>query len=91
MSNAKVDWLTFRRFRGTLFSMGEKGRQVGFRFDEDLVERIDAYAQKMAREMPGLTFTRADAVRVLLEKALADAGLPALKTSLDQPQRTRSQ
>lgn len=54
--------------------MAEKGRQVGFRFDEDLVRRIDAYAEQMAREMPGLKFTRADAVRVLLEKALADEG-----------------
>jgi hypothetical protein len=53
--------------------MGEdEGKtRVTFRWDPDLVERIDAYAQRVREDMPGLTFTRTEAVRVLLEKALA--------------------
>ena len=55
--------------------MGEKIRQVGFRFPESLIKRLDAYAKKMEAQMPGLRFTRADAVRVLLEKGLKEAGV----------------
>lgn len=50
-------------------------KQVGFRFPVDLVERIDAYADKLSRDLPGLKFTRADAVRVLLERGLIEVGL----------------
>jgi len=42
-----------------------------FRLDEALVERLDAYASKMSEKQPGMTFTRADAVRILLEKSLS--------------------
>ena len=56
--------------------MSEKIKQVGFRFPESLIMRLDAYAKKMEGEMPGLRFTRADAVRVLLEKGLTEAGVP---------------
>lgn len=45
--------------------------QVAFRWDLDFLRRIDAYAERVRAEMPGLTFTRTEAVRVLLEKALA--------------------
>lgn len=45
--------------------------RVSFRWDAKLVERIDAYAERVREEMPGLAFTRTEAVRVLLEKALA--------------------
>lgn len=77
MSMENVGRLTRAGSRGTLDAMAEAGKhQVGFRFDDDLVRRIDIYAGRMGKEMPGLKFTRADAVRVLLEKALADAGLP---------------
>lgn len=50
--------------------MTDKTRQVAFRFPESLIERIDAYAKQMEEQMPGLRFTRADAVRVLIEKGL---------------------
>ncbi len=61
---------------GNLYRMAQEQRQVGFRFPIDLIERLDAYAEQMGKEMPGLKFTRADAVRVLLERGLAEAGLP---------------
>ena len=45
--------------------------RVAFRWDADVVRRIDKYAERVRADMPGLTFTRTEAVRVLLEKALA--------------------
>lgn len=39
-----------------------------------LLERLDAYRTKMA--LPGVTLTRSDAVRTLLEQALTTAGFP---------------
>lgn len=54
-------------------------QQVAFRLDPDLVKRVDAYAKQLATEQPGLDFSRADAVRVLLTRALdqVDAERPA--------------
>lgn len=47
-------------------------QQVGFRLPEDLLERVDEFAERMKENSPGMTVTRADAVRVLLTKALDD-------------------
>lgn len=47
--------------------------QVGFRLPKSIVNRLEEHAARMSREYPGLTFTRVDAVRVLLTAALADA------------------
>ena len=47
--------------------------QVAFRLDERLVARVDAYAVQLGHDQPGLTFTRADAVRLLLTRALDEA------------------
>lgn len=55
--------------------MPEPTRQVAFRFPAELVARIDAFAARIADQNPGLEITRADAVRVLLEKALRSEGL----------------
>jgi hypothetical protein len=44
--------------------------QVAIRVPEDLLERIDEYAQRISEATPGLTLTRADAVRMLMTKAL---------------------
>ncbi len=44
--------------------------QCAFRLPASLVERLDAYAETMGADQPGLTFTRADAVRTLLTRAL---------------------
>jgi hypothetical protein len=52
-------------------------RQVAFRFDADLLARIERYRAKLAGEVPGMEVTQANAVRVLLEKALGAEGFPA--------------
>ena len=45
-------------------------RQVAFRLPVELVERLDAFAEQMKAESPGLRVTRADAARLLLTRAL---------------------
>lgn len=45
-------------------------KQVAFRLDEELLERVDAYAERMTQATPGIQFTRVDAVRYLLTHAL---------------------
>lgn len=52
-------------------------KQLGIRVPESILRRLDLYAEELTRQMPGMAFTRADAARVLLEKALTDVGLPA--------------
>jgi len=62
-------------------------RQTAFRLPEDLLDRVDAYAVKLARELPGLGVTRADAVRRLLEQALEREGLGAKGAKGDAKRR----
>lgn len=45
-------------------------KQVAFRLDEALLDRVDAYADQMTQETPGVQFSRVDAVRFLLTHAL---------------------
>ena len=59
-------------------------KQLGIRWPEDLVERIDAYVEKARKERLGLRFSRSDAIRELVERGLAEEGFgPRVK-------RTRS-
>lgn len=51
--------------------------QFGFRLPDELVERLDSYVERMRDATPGLEFTRADAVRVLLTSALDAADVKA--------------
>ena len=44
--------------------------QVAIRVPEELLERIDDFAQRLSEATPGLMITRADAVRMLMAKAL---------------------
>src|SRR5713226_10079749 len=44
---------------------------VAFRLENELLKRIDAYATRLQDETPGLKLARADAVRLLLLRALA--------------------
>jgi hypothetical protein len=44
--------------------------QVAFRLPADLVKKLDDYAARLAREQPGMTFTRTDVVRMLLTRGL---------------------
>lgn len=49
---------------------------VGFRLPDSLIERIDAWCQRFQQQMPGASMSRSNAIRVLLEKALAAEGFP---------------
>lgn len=52
--------------------------QVAFRLDPELVARLDRHAERMSEAMPGLTFSRVDALKALLVPAL-DAAERATK------------
>jgi hypothetical protein len=47
-----------------------KDEQIVVRLPGSLLERLDAYADRMRREMPGPSWKRSDVVRMLLAKAL---------------------
>ncbi len=44
--------------------------QLAFRLPDSLIQRLDRHVERMAKELPGLEFTRVDAVRSLLTRAL---------------------
>jgi len=48
----------------------EPTQQVAFRLPDSLVARLDRHVERMTKEHPGLDFSRADAVRSLLTRAL---------------------
>ena len=54
--------------------MHEKTEQIAVRLPVSLHRRITKYVKVREREIPGLT--KAQAIRILLEKALSDEGLP---------------
>jgi hypothetical protein len=64
--------------KGDTHAMADPTQQVAFRLPVSLLERLDAYADRMRDAQPGLTVTRADVVRVLLARAL-DADEAAAK------------
>ena len=43
---------------------------VNFRWEPALIKRLDAHAERLARIHKGPTFSRTDAVKMLLEEAL---------------------
>jgi len=45
---------------------------TSFRLPAAMLKRLDRYAVELARTRPGETFSRADAVRILLARALAE-------------------
>ena len=49
---------------------GGNDSQLVVRLPSALVARVDRYAARMRRELPGVRFARAEAVRVLLTRAL---------------------
>ncbi len=49
---------------------------VAFRLENELLKRIDAYAKRIESETPGIKLARADAVRALLLRALAQVEEP---------------
>ncbi len=50
-------------------------QQIAIRMPSTLLERIDAFAEKLKLRSPGLRITRADAIRVMIENALAQSEL----------------
>lgn len=44
--------------------------QVAFRLPENIVARVDRHAKRLGKERRGVTFTRTDAIRDLLARAL---------------------
>jgi len=44
--------------------------QVAFRLPKPLIKKLDAYAERMAKDQPGMNVTRTDVVRILLTRAL---------------------
>lgn len=46
---------------------------VSFKMADELIARIDGYAVRFEREHPGVRCSRADAVRLLIEKGLKDS------------------
>ncbi len=48
--------------------------QIAIRLADEQLERVDAYRSEVMTGLPGHDFTRVDAIRVLLERGLADAG-----------------
>lgn len=53
--------------------------QLVVRLPGALVGRVDQYAARMRRELPGVRFARAEAVRVLLTRALDQLAAPKEK------------
>ena len=49
---------------------------VAFRLENELLKRIDAYAKRIEAETPGIKLARADAVRALLLRGLAQVEEP---------------
>jgi hypothetical protein len=49
---------------------GGNDSQLVVRLPTALVLRVDAFAERMRAELPGTRFARAEAVRVLLSRAL---------------------
>jgi hypothetical protein len=49
-----------------------KDEQIVIRLPGSLLERVDAYAERLRREMPGPSWKRSDVVRLLLARALDD-------------------
>lgn len=51
--------------------------QIAVRLEADLIERVNLFRKRQQqRTSPGIVIKRSDAVRMLLEYALAQAGLP---------------
>jgi hypothetical protein len=62
--------------KATTKSLGNDSQLV-VRLPAALVGRVDQFAERMRAELPGLRFARAEAVRVLLTRALDQSGAKA--------------
>ena len=64
---------------------GDDKEQIAVRLPSGLLSRLDAYKDRVKADLPGMEFTRADAVRVLLERALAAEGLATKPARSGEP------
>lgn len=57
---------------GDLLAKKDKGNTpvLAIRLDKATQAKLDALAERMSEEQPGLTFTRSDVIRVLLHRGL---------------------
>jgi hypothetical protein len=55
-----------------------KDEQIVVRLPKSLLDKLDAHAERLRREMPGPSWKRSDVVRMLLARALEEA-VPAKK------------
>jgi metal-responsive CopG/Arc/MetJ family transcriptional regulator len=55
----------------------DKSKQMGLRLPQELIDRLDQYVDKLREELPGVEFTRSDAIRTLIEQGLQKAGIPS--------------
>jgi hypothetical protein len=58
---------------------GNNDSQLVVRLPGSLVGRVDAFAERMREELPGVRFARAEAVRVLLTRALDRLKAPSTR------------
>ena len=45
---------------------------LGARVDSELAEKVEEFREKLARRTPGIKVSTSDAVRVLIEKGVAE-------------------
>jgi hypothetical protein len=65
------DWIeTLKSIEEGTDMAKEPTTQVAFRLPDTLIARLDRHVERMTKEHPGLDFSRADAVRSLLTRAL---------------------
>jgi hypothetical protein len=66
-----------QRKRGTQQAQrsGGNDRQIVVRLPATLVGRVDRFAERLRADLPGTRFARSEAVRVLLTRALDQAGV----------------
>ena len=64
-----------------------QGTQIGARLDARMIEGIDRFAARLTSEIrnmaPGLTISRSEALRMLLERALRQEGILAVEKIRD--------
>lgn len=63
--------------------------QTAFRLPLELLERIDDYAEKLAQNQPGIAFTRAGVVRLLLNRALDTADADPTPAGAPPPKKDK--
>lgn len=72
------DWIeTLKSIEEGTDMAKETTTQVAFRLPDSLIARLDRHVERMTKEHPGLDFSRADAVRSLLTRALDEIEGPS--------------